>query len=52
MEKVGTLQSAGAVTVFYASGGGALSVGEAFTQDSPGMGGTAEAFDFFGAALE
>ncbi|MDF2744226.1 MAG: hypothetical protein K0S88_5603 [Actinomycetia bacterium] len=51
-EKVGTLQSAGAVTVFYASGGGALSVGEAFTQDSPGMGGTAEAFDFFGAALE
>jgi hypothetical protein len=52
VEKVGTLQSAGAITVFYASGGGVLSPGEAFTQDSPGMGGTAEAFDFFGAALE
>ena len=52
VEKVGTLQSAGAVTVFYASGGGVLSAGEAFTQDSPGLGGTAEAFDFFGAALE
>jgi hypothetical protein len=51
VEKVGTLQSAGAVTVFYASGGGVLSAGEAFTQDSPGLGGTAEAFDF-GAALE
>jgi hypothetical protein len=52
VEKVGTLQSAGAVSVFYASGGGDLSAGEAFTQDTPGLGGTAEAFDFFGAALE
>ncbi len=52
VEKVGTLQSAGAITVFYASGGGVLGPGEAFTQDSPGLGGTAEAFDFFGAALE
>jgi hypothetical protein len=52
LEKVGTLQSAGAVSVFYASGGGVLSAGEAFTQDTPGLGGTAEAFDFFGAALE
>lgn len=52
VEKVGTLQSAGAITVFYASGGGGLGPGEAFTQDSPGLGGTAEAFDFFGAALE
>ena len=51
LEKVGTLQSAGAVTVFYASGGGVLSPGESWTQDSPGLGGTAEAFDFFGAAL-
>jgi hypothetical protein len=38
--------------VFYASGGGVLSADEAFTQNSPGMGGTAKAFDFFGAALE
>ena len=52
LEKVGTLQSAGAVTVFYASGGGVLSPGEAWTQDSPGLGGIAEAFDFFGGALE
>ena len=52
LEGVGSLQSAGAVTVFYASGGGVLSAAEAFTQDSPGLGGTAEAFDFLGAALE
>jgi FG-GAP repeat len=54
LEKVGTLQGAGAINVFYASGGGGATVTseEAFTQDSPGMGGTAEAFDFFGAALE
>ena len=52
LETVGTLQGAGAITVFYASGGGVLSAGEAFTQDSPGMGGTAESFDFFGSALE
>jgi hypothetical protein len=40
------------VSVFYAAGGGDLSSGEAFTQDTPGLGGTAETFDFFGAALE
>jgi hypothetical protein len=52
LEKVGTQQSAGAVSVFYASGGGVFGAAETFTQDSPGLGGTAEAFDFFGAALE
>ena len=31
---------------------GVLSPGETWTQDSPGLGGTAEAFDFFGIALE
>ena len=52
LESVGTLQGAGAINVFSASGGGVLRADEAFTQNSPGMGGTAEAFDFLGAALE
>jgi len=38
--------------VFYASGGSVLTPGQAFLQGSGGLGGTAEAFDFFGAALE
>jgi hypothetical protein len=52
LERVGADQSAGLVSVFYASGGGGLGASESFTQDSPGLGGSAEAFDFFGAALE
>jgi hypothetical protein len=52
IERVGSQQAAGAVSVFYASGGGALTPGPAFLQGSGGLGGTAEAFDFFGAALE
>jgi FG-GAP repeat len=45
----------GAVSVFYAAGGpgGVVTPGPAFLQQgSGGLGGTAEAFDFFGAALE
>jgi len=51
-ERVGAEQSAGLVSVFYASGGGVFGASESFTQDSPGLGGSSEAFDFFGAALE
>jgi hypothetical protein len=50
-ETVGTRRSAGAVSVFPASGGGALIPGRAFTQGGGGLGGVAEAFDFFGIAL-
>jgi hypothetical protein len=52
LEKVGTRQSAGAVSVFYASGGAVLTPGPSFVQGVGGVGGTAEAFDFFGAAME
>jgi hypothetical protein len=52
IERVGSQQAAGAVSVFYASGGGVLTPGQSFLQGSGGLGGTAEAFDFFGAALE
>jgi hypothetical protein len=54
IERIGSQQSAGAVSVFYASGGpgGVVTPGPAFFQGSGGLGGTAEAFDFFGAALE
>jgi len=54
IERVGSQQAAGAVSVFYASGGpgGVVTPGPAFFQGSGGLGGTAEAFDFFGAALE
>jgi hypothetical protein len=54
IERVGSQQAAGAVSVFYASGGpgGVVTPGPAFLQGSGGLGGTAEAFDFFGAALE
>ena len=51
-ERVGAEQSAGLVSVFYASGGGVFGASESFSQDSPGLGGSSEAFDFFGAALE
>ncbi len=52
LESAGSTQAVGAVSVFYASGGGLLTPGPAFLQGSGGLGGTAEAFDFFGAALE
>ena len=44
----------GAVSVFYASGGpgGTVTPGPVFLQGSGGLGGTAEARDFFGTALE
>jgi FG-GAP repeat len=43
---------AGAVSVWYAFGGGVLTPGPAFTQGSDGLGGRAEPGDAFGAALE
>jgi FG-GAP repeat/FG-GAP-like repeat len=51
-EDVGSLQGAGAVNVLYGSAGGLTGSGsQLFTQDSPGVPGTAEALDFFGASL-
>jgi hypothetical protein len=54
IERIGAQESAGAVSVFYAFGGpgGTVTPGPAFFQGSGGLGGTAEAFDFLGAALE
>ena len=53
-ETVGTVVSAGAVSVYYASGGpgGVVTPGPVFTQGGGGLGGVAETFDDFGAALE
>jgi hypothetical protein len=52
-ETVGTVDSAGAVNVLYGSvGGGLTGTGsQLFTQDTPGVGSTAEPFDSFGQAL-
>ncbi|HEV7757639.1 MAG TPA: FG-GAP repeat protein [Acidimicrobiales bacterium] len=51
-ESVGSVESAGTVTVLYGSATGLQAVGsQLFTQDSPGVGSTAEAFDGFGASL-
>jgi FG-GAP repeat len=52
-ETVGTSFSAGAVNVLYGSmGGGLTGAGsELFTQDSPGVGSTAEELDRFGETL-
>jgi hypothetical protein len=51
-ESVGNVDSAGTVTVLYGAAGGLQAVGsQLFTQDSPGVGSTAEAFDGFGSAL-
>jgi hypothetical protein len=52
-ETVGTLEAAGAVTVFegFGGGGGTVSPGPVFTQGG-GLGGAAEAADVFGFALE
>jgi FG-GAP repeat len=43
---------AGAVTVYYASGGGVLTPGPAFTQGPGRLGGTPEMADLLGTALE
>jgi hypothetical protein len=51
-EDVGPIDSGGAVNVLYGSAGGLTGVGsQLFTQDSPGVGGGAEAGDGFGFAL-
>jgi FG-GAP repeat len=51
LERVGTRRSAGAVSVFSGSGQGLRTPGRTFVQGGGGLGGTAEAFDAFGAAL-
>jgi hypothetical protein len=49
LEDVGTLSQAGAVSVLRGSAGGLTSTGgRLFTQNSPGVPGTAETFDQFG----
>jgi FG-GAP repeat len=51
-ESVGSIISAGAVNVLLGSAGGLSGAGsQLFTQDTPGVGSTAEEFDSFGAAL-
>jgi hypothetical protein len=52
-ETVGAVDSAGAVIVLYGSVGGGLAGpgSQLFTQDTPGVGSTAEVFDFFGETL-
>jgi hypothetical protein len=51
-ENAGATSGAGAVQVLYGSAGGLTGAGsQIFSQDSPGVGGTAEAFDLFGVAL-
>jgi hypothetical protein len=51
-ESVGNVPSAGVVHVLYGSAGGLEAVGsQMFSQDSPGVGSTAEEFDGFGSAL-
>jgi hypothetical protein len=52
LEDVGTNVDAGAVTVFSAAGGGALTRGSPIVQGGGGLGGRAEPFDLFGLALE
>jgi FG-GAP repeat len=52
-EDVGTATDAGAVNVQYGSSTGLPGPGgQLFTQDSPGVGGTAESGDSFGSALD
>jgi FG-GAP repeat len=49
LEAVGSVFAAGAVSVLYGAGGGLTSSGgQLFTQNSPGVPGTAEVFDQFG----
>jgi hypothetical protein len=51
-ESVGSIIAAGAVSVLYGSAGGlTTSGGQLFTQNSAGVPGTAEDFDFFGDSL-
>jgi hypothetical protein len=52
-ESVGTVEQAGAVNVLYGSAGTGLSAAgsQLFTQDTAGIGSTAEPFDTFGEAL-
>jgi hypothetical protein len=51
-ESVGDVESAGVVHVLYGSSGGLEAVGsQMLTQDSPGIGSTAEEFDGFGGTL-
>ena len=51
-ENVGSVRDAGAVSVLYGSAGGLTSGGsQLFTQNSPGVGSSAEVDDSFGAAL-
>jgi FG-GAP repeat len=51
-ESVGSVIGAGAVSALYGSAGGlTTSGGQLFTQNSAGVPGTAEEFDFFGDAL-
>jgi FG-GAP repeat protein len=51
-EDVGSAVDAGAVSVLPGSAGGLTTTGgQLFTQDSPGVGGSAETLDHFGAAL-
>jgi hypothetical protein len=52
-EDVGTNAGAGAVNVQYGSATGLPGPGgQLFTQDSPGVGGSAESGDSFGSALD
>lgn len=49
LEDVGAISQAGAVSVLQGSGGEVTSTGgRLFTQNSPGVPGTAETFDQFG----
>jgi hypothetical protein len=51
-EAVGAKRDAGAVNVLYGSASGLTSAGDqAWTQDSPGVGGRSESGDYFGAGL-
>jgi hypothetical protein len=51
-ESVGNVPGAGAINVLYGSANGLTGAGsQLFTQDSPGIGSTAEAVDSFGGAL-
>jgi FG-GAP repeat len=51
-ESVGVVQEAGAVNVVFGTAGGLTGAGsQLFTQDTAGVGSTAEALDGFGAAL-
>jgi hypothetical protein len=51
-EGVGAIPAAGAINVLYGAGNGLVGTGsQLFTQDSPGIGSTVEAFDNLGFAL-